>query len=209
MLKLRTIGRKAAAAAFVFAALHVVGGEPIAQADDTIKHPGDHPDYKIEIEPHGLFAWEDFYGGNGFGAGGRFTIPVVRNGFIPSINNSIGVSFGLDFVHYSGCYYKAFGTSTGCGANYLFFPVAMQWNFYVAERWSVAGEPGLFLYTGFYDDNGLGDFCNNNGGCSGSPTRTSVRPSLSLVGRYHFNEKISLTMRVGYPTLSVGVSFFL
>jgi hypothetical protein len=28
-------------------------------------------------------------------------------------------------------------------------------------------------------------------------------------GRFHFNDKISLTMRIGYPDFSFGVSFFL
>ncbi|HWL89079.1 MAG TPA: hypothetical protein VNO21_24925 [Polyangiaceae bacterium] len=200
MLKPRTIGRSTAAAAFLLAAL---GTGATAHADDTIKHPGDHPDYKLEIEPHGLFAWEDFYGGSGWGLGGRFTVPIVPNGFISTINNNVGITFGLDFAHYDGCYYRVAGFSTGCGANYLFFPVAMQWNFFVASRWSVGAEPGIFIYTGFYDD-----FCNNGLGCN-TPTRTGVRPAFYAVGRYHFNEKVSITMRLGYPTLSVGVSFFL
>ncbi|WP_394824068.1 hypothetical protein [Pendulispora albinea] len=203
MRKLRTIG-SSTAAVLLAVLLSSFVGEPSAHADDTIKHPGDHPDYKLELEPHGLFAWEDFYGGTGFGAGGRFTIPVVHNGFVPSINNSIGISFGLDLVHYSGCYYRGAFGEVGCGANYLFFPVAMQWNFYVAERWSVAGEPGLFIYHGFFDD----DYCGPGISC-GRPDRTGLRPMFSVLGRYHFNEKISLTMRVGYPTFSIGASFFL
>jgi hypothetical protein len=28
-------------------------------------------------------------------------------------------------------------------------------------------------------------------------------------GRYHFTDKIALTMRAGYPAFSIGVSFFL
>ena len=27
-------------------------------------------------------------------------------------------------------------------------------------------------------------------------------------GRYHFSDKVALTMRVGYPFVSVGISFF-
>src|SRR5579863_2509195 len=80
-----------------------------ARADDTIKHPGDHPDYAVEIEPHGLWSWThyDYAPNDGFGLGARFSIPIVKNGFIPSINNSVAIGFGLDWVHYSGanCYY--------------------------------------------------------------------------------------------------------
>ncbi|WP_394833885.1 hypothetical protein LVJ94_46015 [Pendulispora rubella] len=204
MPKLRTIGSVSAAALLaVFGA-----GESSAMADDTIKHPGDHPDYKVEIEPHGTLAFASLYGNGydggstGFGAGGRFTIPIVQNGFIPNINNNVGITFGLDFVHYS-CDYRIAGFKYDCSANFLFLPVAMQWNFFVAERWSVAAEPGLFIYHGFYDD-----YCNGIAGCDG-PTKTSVQPAFYAVGRYHFNEKTSLTMRIGYPTFSVGVSFFL
>jgi hypothetical protein len=28
-------------------------------------------------------------------------------------------------------------------------------------------------------------------------------------GRYHFSDSVALTLRIGYPTLSVGVSFFM
>jgi hypothetical protein len=28
-------------------------------------------------------------------------------------------------------------------------------------------------------------------------------------GRYHFNDRISLTMRIGYPSFAIGISFFL
>ena len=190
----------ALAAAAVFA-----NGES-ARADDTIKHPGDHPDYHVEIEPHGLLGWTGFYGGTGFGAGARFTIPIVKNGFIPNINNNVGIGFGFDFVHYSNCYYD-YGYNNGCGANYLQFPIVMQWNFFVAERWSVAGEPGIAIYHGFFDD-----YCNDpffRGRNCNSLTTTGVVPAFYILGRYHFNEKVSLTMRVGYPTISIGASFFL
>jgi len=173
-----------------------------ARADDTIKHPGDHPEYSVEIEPHGIFGWSNFYAtSTGFGVGGRFSIPVVQNGFIPSLNNNVAVSFGLDFLHYSGCPYLNYG----CGANYVFFPVAMQWNFFVAPHWSVFGEPGIFIYHGFFDDT---DYCVINGRryCDG-PTVTGVGPAFYAGGRYHFNEHVTLTMRIGYPTISIGASF--
>jgi len=186
-----------AAAAVVAATLCTESG---ARADDTIKRPGDHPDYSVEIEPHGVFGWSDFYGGNGFGVGGRFSIPVVQNGFVPKLNNSVAVSFGLDFLHYSGCAYNV--NNIGCGANYLFFPVALQWNFFVAQQWSVFGEPGLFIYHGFYDT----DVCNGIRFCN-TPTATGVNPAFYAGGRYHFNEHVALTMRIGYPTISIGVSF--
>jgi hypothetical protein len=178
-----------------------------ARADSIIKNPGDHPRYSVELEPHGLLGWANLYRDNGLGLGARFTIPIVENGFVKTINNSVGIGFGLDWLRYDGCYY--YGASSknrvdyGCGASFFVFPVVMQWNFWLTPRWSVFGEPGLYVFHGVYDD-----YCNGVPGC-GYPTRTSVQPALYLGGRFHFNDKISLTMRVGYPTLSIGASFFL
>ena len=168
-----------------------------ASADDTVKHPGDHPDYTIEIEPHGLLGLGFRYDGLGVGAGVRLSIPIVKNGFIPSINNSVAISFGGDLLHYGGCYNSNFE----CSANYLFFPVALQWNFFVAKRWSVFGEPGIVPFYGFYDNG-----CNNVKGCN-DPSHFSVTPALYVGGRFYFNEHTALTMRLGYPDFSVGVSF--
>ena len=174
-----------------------------AHADDTIKHPGDHPHYAVEIEPHVLFGWADFYGSTGFGLGGRVSIPIVDNGFIKTINNSVAVSFGLDFVHYSGCYVGNLNNS--CGANFLLLPAVMQWNFFVAQHWSVFGEPGLAIYHGFIDTS----YCDAfpTGTYCPRATSTGLLPAFYLGGRYHFTENVALTMRVGYPTFSVGVSF--
>src|SRR5437870_970550 len=94
-------------AAFVVAAVALSTSS--ARADGTIRSPGDHPEYHVEIEPHFLFGfWENLYPGTSYGVGGRFSIPVVHNGFVPSINNSVAVSFGLDFLHYDGCYARGF-----------------------------------------------------------------------------------------------------
>jgi len=166
-----------------------------AAADDTIKRPGDHPQYGVELEPHVLLGFGDVYGASTLGLGGRASIPVVQNGFISSINNSIAITFGLDLLWYQSCYYHG-----NCSANSLELPIAMQWNFFVAERWSVFGEPGLYIFHGFLPDCPAGIPC---------PSATGVLPAFYAGGRFHINDTISLTMRVGYPTFSFGVSFFL
>jgi hypothetical protein len=72
---------------------------------------------------------------------------------------------------------------------HLVVPVVMQWNFWLSTHWSVFGEPGLAI--------------------GGGGPRTEVWPAFFLGGRFHFVDRIALTLRVGYPELSVGVSFFL
>jgi hypothetical protein len=86
----------------------------------------------------------------------------------------------------------------------------MQWNFYVAEHWSVFGEPGLYIWHGVYNAP-----CNGPGlpGCAYYGyygDQTGVGPAFWVGGRYHFSDSVSLTMRLGYPDLlTIGVSFFL
>jgi hypothetical protein len=152
---------------------------PSVRADESIiKNPGDHPSYRFEAEPHGLIGFGGpFRGGKGEpGVGFRGTVIIVDNGFVKTINNSVGISFGADV-------FFTRGQAT------LFLPVAMQWNFWLSPHWSVFGEPGLGLAPA--RDRG----------------RDVLHPAFWAGGRYHFNDKIALTMRLGYPAFSIGASF--
>ena len=147
-----------------------------ATADEmVIKFPGLHPNYVFEAEPHVLLApFAGFLPGLGF----RGTVVVLQNGFVPSINNSIGVTFGADWVDQG-----------------VWLPVAMQWNFWLSRSWSVFGEPGAVIRVGHGLDGRHDDGLSFLG--------------LWVGGRYHFTDRFTLTLRVGRPTLSVGVSFLL
>ena len=180
-----------------------------ARAEESIiRHPGDHPNYSVEIEPHLDFA---FFlpraGTTGFGGGGRFTIPIVKNGFVPTINNSVGIGFGLDWLHYNGCYYPYIYQFGYCdNLDSFWVPVVMQWTFFLSTHWSVFGEPGLsFVYNNF------NDYCYNVQGqpvpCAAGPSHTTVEPVIFFGGRYHFSETAALTMRIGWPYASIGISF--
>ncbi|WP_437569518.1 hypothetical protein [Sorangium sp. So ce542] len=165
---------------------------PEAQAN--IKNPNDHPDYVAELEPHANFVflhrdyglrrygrrYYDDFGDPEFGLGFRATIELADPAFIPRLNNTVGISFGLDFTN---CTY--------CRRDFtIWSPVTMQWNFFFNDKWSAFADLGAVLRTdGFYDEVWF-DFVTMVG------------------GRYHFNDDISLTMRIGYPFFSVGVSFF-
>jgi hypothetical protein len=185
-----------------------------AMAQSTIRQPGAHVDYAVEVEPHlafGLFEPLGAPTGTGFGAGLRVTIPVVRNGFVPTINNSVGISLGFDWVHYydggsenigyCASYVPGPGGTRICTAvggpfagpsNYLYFPAAMQWNFWLTDQFSVFGEPGLAIY---YEKARY----EANGGIGAAPV-------FALGGRWHFMRRAMLTVRLGYPLTSLGVS---
>lgn len=150
----------------------------VAKADQSIiRNPGDHPSYRFEAEPHGLIGYGGpFRRGRGeVGAGFRGTVIVVDNGFVPSINNSVGITFGADIFS---------------GRGTIVLPIAMQWNFWLSTHWSVFGEPGVAISLNQYRD------------------RDTLSPHFMAGGRFHFNDRIALTMRIGYPSFSVGASFF-
>jgi hypothetical protein len=156
----------------VSAALGLLPGIARAQEHSIIRNPGDHPSYFFEAEPHGIIGYAPFDDAGTFGVGFRGTFNIA-NGFIPNINNSVGVGVGFD-IGVDGRFYV---------------PVVMQWNFWLSTHWSVFGEPGLAFVSGAND--------------------TNVFPALFVGGRYHFTDRIALTIRLGYPDVSVGVSFFL
>jgi hypothetical protein len=178
--------------------------EPALADTLIIKNPGDHPRYSFELEPHvvlGFIEPPGYASGAGFGMGFRGSIPLVRNGFIPSINNSVAIGFGMDFVRYGrGDYCRNGGQLADCdrrqlgGFNEFYFPVVLQWNFFLSRNWSVFGEPGIALTYHGWD----------------GPRAVDLEPFIFYVGgRYHFSDKVTLTMRLGYPAFSVGASFLL
>jgi hypothetical protein len=180
-----------------------------ASAQSVIKRPGAHPDYVFEAEPHLAFGF--FLGpgddlDEGFGPGFRGTIELVDNGFIKTINNTVGIGFGLDWLFYGDhCHRRRGGRCFNDDHDHdrILVPVVMQWNFWLSESWSVFGEPGFAL--DFYDDHDRDDLDYED-----DDKDLRFRPFIFFAGgRFHFNDKISLTMRVGYPYFSVGVSFFL
>jgi len=165
-----------------------------ARADDTINRPGNHPAYDFEAEPHLLLSdggpW-GYYGGLGLGV--RFGIPIVSNGFVSTINNSVAISFGVDWAHSD---WWCGNNQFNCASDSFVIPVTLQWNFYVAQRWSVFGEPGLAFYHAFCDGPG--------GACGGF-----LSPALYIGARYYFTDAVALNMRLGFPSgLSIGLSFF-
>ena len=176
-----------------------------AHAQSTIRVPGQRPAYAFELEPHVLltpFEAPDNPSAEGYGLGARGTFELAPDGFIPKLNDSVGIGFGVDWIHYDGqggrgyCMrfeYTPQGVpicveTSAHSSSYFFIPVVMQWNFWLTQKWSVFGEPGLAL-------------SHRNGGDFG------VVPVFNAGGRFHFADSVALTLRLGYPSFSLGVSF--
>jgi hypothetical protein len=204
---------KTAAVFFVLAfALGVCASN--AHADETTVIYGARAPigYGVEIEPHLLLGTSPPGNGAGSGAGigARGSVVVAPDGFIRGVNDSIAISFGLDVGHYSAawglngyrdqCLHFEPGpagtsictevTSNGGTSNYVYVPIVMQWNFWLTQRWSVFGEPGLNTF-----------FLANHG--------AGIAPALYLGGRFQITDRITITARLGYPTFTLGASFFL
>ena len=173
--------------------------------------PGRHRTYKLELEPHADFALGGGRDVTGFGLGARVGIPLVENGFIKTLNNSVALSTGLDWISYSGCYSLQFGDCSSITA--LWLPVTMQWNFYLTPSWTVFGELGASVRRVSYGDNcggTAGSFADGSDAqqeCGTSAT-TKLRPSLWLGGRYHLTESQAITARIGTDYFTAGASFF-
>lgn len=178
---------------------------PVAADTLTIRRPGAHPNYHLEAEPHVVFGALPAPGparNAGLGLGFRGAVELIDNGFISKLNNTIAVGFGVDWVHYgdSDLPCEKDPNSNSCrdlnpdySVNYLYLPIVMQWNFWLSRDWSVFGEPGLAMHF-----------------ASRGEDKVAIDPFVLFVGgRYHLNDQVSLTMRVGYPTFSFGVSFLL
>lgn len=197
--------------ATVIGASLLLGWMDSAAAQSIIKQPGNHPNYSVELEPHGLVGFDPPGPArdNGLGLGARATFVVLDNGFISKINNSIGIGVGLDWLHYDDdnddweywCRRRDCGWDRGYydeyDVDYFIVPVVMQWNFWLHRKWSVFGEVGGALAfveaDDWYDDDDVELF-----------------PFLFFGGgRFHFSDTAALTMRVGYPYFSLGVSFLL
>lgn len=186
-----------------------------ASAAGIIKNPGDHPDYSVELEPHVLLAWDNYWwGGTGFGLGMHAKIPFFHNGPIDKINNNMGIGFGLDWAHYSdnGCgwwYNGRFGPGyPGCNvtANALLFPVYMEWNFFLTKVVSVFGEPGFGIAYWWADLSPYGG-CPIGVDCTVS--HTGPFPYFEAGARFLFGDTAGMEVKIGYPYLTVGASILL
>jgi hypothetical protein len=146
-----------------------------AEEHSIIKNPGDHPHYIFEAEPHLLLGFAGPFDQGAYpGVGFRGTFHIA-DGFVTSINDSVGVGVGIDVAPSND--------------TRVFVPIVMQWNFWLSTHWSVFGEPGIAFGSG--------------------PGNSGVWPAFFAGGRFHFTERIALTIRLGYPDISVGCSFLL
>lgn len=203
--------------ALVLLSLCLLGAPGVAHAQSIIRQPGNHQNYTFEIEPHFAFQWADRLGtDDGIGPGVRVNIPFMHNGPIARINNSMGITFGMDVTFSDGGYgwcYGRYGVDVrrgdeDCSVTEIWLPVAMQWNFYLTKVISVFGEPGFAIAHRRWDYEWYCQGLNGNL-CEYDDSDTDLEFVLWGGGRFMFSDNIGATVRVGYPMITAGINFLL
>ena len=117
------------------------------------------------------------------GAGATFYIPIVKDGFIPPLNDEFGIDFGADIVAF-------FGYASPLA---FWIPVSAVWTFHFTDRFSLYGKLGIALriwpgYVGF---------------------GAAVFPDfIGAVGlNFMLSKSFGLRAEAGYPGLKLGVVF--
>lgn len=148
-----------------------------------------------ELNLHaGLSHW-----GPGPAAGLRFAIPILDNGFVPSIDNAIYLTVGGDFL-----FDRCLG---GCGRDRdeygvaVAIPLTGRWQFNFTPRWSAYGEvgPNLFIHSGWF---GRGRF-------PGFDHHPGAFLAAAAGGKWHFAPRTSLTLSLGAPYSHIGLDILL
>ena len=171
-----------------------------SQASAQVESPGRHPHYTAELEPHLVWQWngDERARHDGVGFGFRASIPIIQDGPVRTINNSLAISFGLDWAHFPEC-----RDYVGCSEDDFWVPVTAQWNFYITSMLSIFPELGLGFRDAIID---YDEPCRGSG-CRGSALE--VHPVLWFGARFRLGNAVALVMRLGTPSLQLGVSFFI
>ena len=179
-------------------------------ASAQIKQPGAHESYSAELEPHLVVQWSDepAWDDEGFGLGLRASFPVVDNGPVTTINNSLAIGVGLDWAHFDdACNIGNLNLNDDCSANDFWIPVVVQWNFFFSKLISAFPEIGLGIQHSRWDI-GVCRVGNNFVRCD-DESDTDVELVLWLGVRFHVASGVAITLRLGVPSLLLGASFFL
>lgn len=196
------------AVAFCLAAFCLLNA---SSASAQIRNPSDHNLYGVELEPHLVVQWADepWWDDTGVGVGLRASIPILANGPIDSINNSLAIGFGLDWAHFDGC--GPFNDA--CDADDFWIPLVVQWNFFLTRSISLFAEFGLALqYSTLNWDGPVPGNCRRINGvdfCDNDVNDLDVEFVLWLGARFDITRNVAFTLRLGTPSLLLGVSFYL
>lgn len=175
-----------------------------AGASAQIRSPGAHVRYSAEVEPHLVLQHSD---DDGIGVGIRASFPVLDNGPIRTINNSLALGLGFDWSHWD----DQCGNWAECDGNDFWIPLVVQWNFFFTDFISAFPELGIAIEYESWDGDWEG-FCGGPGRrwCDDDGDGDlDIELVLWLGVRLHVTEEVAITIRLGVPSVLIGASFFL
>jgi hypothetical protein len=164
---------------------------------------GQHVYYGVELEPHIAWQWsgDEWSWVDGFGLGARASIPLIEDGPVPSLSNSLAITLGFDWAYFNDDCAIA-GVAVDCDESDIWIPVAAQWNFFVSERLSLFPEFGL----------GFRNATRSSASCAESSCDDSsfeVHAVLWFGARFIVTDHVAVVLRLGTPSLTLGASFLL
>jgi hypothetical protein len=181
------------------AAVTALASPALAQID----RPGAHPDYTVELEPHGLVQWDvEPWNDEGFGIGFRASIPVVHNGPITTINNSMAVGFGLDWAFADDCYWgrPLARIEDDCDVHNFTFPLVLQWNFFFTPNISAFTEFGLAIVYETWSWPDVYPYADED------EDDIDPEPFFLIGPRFIVGDRFAIPIKIGWPYFSVGIS---
>jgi hypothetical protein len=165
------------------------------EGQPATRQPGGLMDASLQARPMMLSFFTGFHYGY-FAAyglpltfGGRFYIPLVHEGFIPSLNDEFGLEFGLDLnITFLASRYNE-SSVFGFGV-----PADVLWDFHITPKFDAYAKVGLVLgsilsssvYGGFW---------------------WTVRSAVGL--RLKINEALYFRAEAGYPSIIAGLGLAL
>lgn len=133
----------------------------------------------------GLPQW--WWGFGPVGVSGRLTFPLLHNGFVPEVNDSLSLDVGADFAFLAFRYY---GTV-------LDIPAELMWSLHFVPRVAGYVKLGLALEMNF------GQVCYGPNYCSNSAVGLVGVGAVGLVA--NLTQSLLLRVEAGYPWFKVGI----
>jgi hypothetical protein len=129
------------------------------------------------------------------GIGGRFYFPLLHDGFLPGVNDSLGLEVGADLSFYAYWRNAPLGLS-------LAVPFEAMWQLHVLPRLAAYLKLGVALDFGFANTCSPNGYCGPNG---------YIWPFVVATGglAVQLTQAIALRLEVGYPWLRLGLGFAL
>jgi len=164
-----------------------------ADGGGAMRQPGAFFDTTPQQRPMMISAFTGihygYYAAYGFplAIGGRFYVPLVHGGFLPSVNDEFGIEPGLDFTFtfLSSIYDES--TVFGFGV-----PVDAVWDFHITSSFDAYAKLG-FVFGNVFSDFGYGGFW------------WTIRSAVGM--RLKLSDAVYFRAEVGWPALLAGFGF--